>query len=119
MTNSLLTDPEVLEARFPVRLEHFGIRPNSGGAGAYRGGDGATRAIRFLEPMAVSLLAGRRAVPPPGLNGGADGQAGSQSVTRADGSHAEFDGRCTLDVEPGDLIEIRTPGGGGFGSAAL
>lgn len=119
MTNSLLTDPEVLEARFPVRLEHFGIRPNSGGAGAYRGGDGAIRAIRFLKPMAVSLLAGRRAVRPPGLNGGADGQAGSQSVTRADGSHAEFDGRCTLDVGPGDLIEIRTPGGGGFGSAAL
>ena len=115
MTNSLLTDPEVLEARFPVRLERFGIRAESGGNGAYRGGDGAVRAIRFLEPMAVSLLAGRRVVCPPGLSGGEDGESGSQSVTRADGSHAEFDGRCTLEVGAGDRIEINTPGGGGFG----
>ena len=115
MTNSLLTDPEVLEARFPVRLEHFGIRAESGGKGAYRGGDGAVRAIQFLEPMAVSLLSGRRVVCPPGLSGGDDGESGSQSVTRADGSHAEFDGRCTLEVGAGDRIEINTPGGGGFG----
>ena len=85
MTNSRLTDPEVLEWRFPVRLESFGIRPGSGGDGAYRGGHGAVRRVRFLEPMTAAILSGHRAVRPHGLAGGKPGEAGRNSVERADG----------------------------------
>jgi 5-oxoprolinase (ATP-hydrolysing) len=116
MTNSRLTDPEILERRFPVRLERFAIRPGSGGQGGHRGGDGAVRALRFLAPMQVSLLATHRQHPPRGLAGGGDGAPGAQRVIRADGETVELPGCFTLSVAYGDVVEIETPGGGGFGA---
>ena len=116
MTNSRLTDPEVLEQRFPVRLDHFGIRRHSGGAGRRRGGDGVERRIRFLEPLTVSLLSGRRRVPPYGLAGGDAGKPGDNQLLRASGERHTLAGVCTVDVGPDDVIVIRTPGGGGFGA---
>ncbi len=115
MTNSRLTDPEVLEWRFPVLLERFGIRRGSGGAGRYRGGDGAVRRVRFLEPMSASILAGHRRVPPYGLAGGAPGAPGRNWVERADGrvEHLPAQGRADLDA--GEVFVIETPGGGGYG----
>ena len=116
MTNSLLTDPEVLEARFPVRLESFGIRSGSGGAGRWRGGDGGRRRIRFLEPMTVSLLANSRIVPPFGLAGGGPGAPGRAWVERAAGGVVEELGHvATVAVSAGDALVVETPGGGGFG----
>ena len=116
MTNSRLTDPEILETRFPVRLDGFGIRPDSGGAGQWRGGNGAERRIRFLEPMTVALLANSRQVAPSGLNGGGDGQLGEAWIERVDGSREELAGCDSAEIEPGDLLVLRTPGGGGFGA---
>jgi 5-oxoprolinase (ATP-hydrolysing) len=116
MTNSRLTDPEVLEWRHPVRLESFAIRRGSGGRGRHRGGDGVERRIRFLEPMTVSLLANRRRVPPFGLAGGASGARGEDWIERADGRREPLAGCVSLQVGPGDLLVIRTPGGGGFGT---
>ncbi len=118
MTNSRLTDPEILERRFPVRLERFALRPGSGGAGVHRGGEGTVRALRFLGPMQVSLLSTHRQHPPRGLAGGADGAAGAQRVIRADGEAVELPGCFTLSVACGDVVEIETPGGGGFGAPA-
>ena len=118
MTNSLLTDPEVLEARFPVRLERFAVRRGSGGAGRQRGGDGVVRMLRFLEPMTVSVLSGRRAVAPHGLEGGADGAPGRNTLLRADGTDVDLGGTATVEVGAGDRLRIETPGGGGYGSAA-
>ncbi|MFF9407934.1 hydantoinase B/oxoprolinase family protein [Streptomyces anandii] len=115
MTNSRLTDPEVLEWRLPVRLEEFAIRHGSGGAGSLRGGDGAVRRIRFLEPMTVSTLSQHRRVPPYGMAGGEPGALGSGRVERADGTVVELGGSDSADVAPGDVLVVETPGGGGYG----
>ena len=117
MTNSRLTDPEILERRFPVRLETFHIRSGSGGAGRRRGGDGAVRRIRFLKSMQAALLSTRRQHAPQGLDGGGDALAGRQRLILADGAVKELAGCFAIDVGPGDAIEIETPGGGGFGPA--
>ena len=115
MTNSRLTDPEVLESRFPVLLEEFAIRRGSGGAGAQRGGDGAVRRLRFLEPMQAGLLSNRRRVPPFGLAGGQPGALGTGRVERADGSVEVLGATASVAVGAGDVIVIETPGGGGYG----
>ncbi|MBU1375612.1 MAG: hydantoinase B/oxoprolinase family protein [Alphaproteobacteria bacterium] len=115
MTNSRLTDPEILERRFPVRVEAFGVRANSGGAGARRGGDGALRRIRFLAPMEAALLSSRRENAPQGLAGGGPGSAGRQRLIATSGAATELPGCFSVTVELGDLIEIETPGGGGYG----
>jgi 5-oxoprolinase (ATP-hydrolysing) len=115
MTNSRLTDPEILEARLPVRLEEFSIRVGSGGKGAHHGGDGVVRRVTFLEPMRANILANRRRVPPRGLNGGADALPGRNWVERADGSVEQLTATDWADVDVGDQFIIETPGGGGFG----
>jgi 5-oxoprolinase (ATP-hydrolysing) len=115
MTNSRLTDPEVLEWRFPVRLESFSVRRGSGGRGEWRGGDGAVRCVRFLEPMTAAILSGHRLVRPHGLAGGQAGEAGRNSVLRADGSRQELGPSDRVEMRPGDCIVIETPGGGGYG----
>ncbi|MFF4763230.1 hydantoinase B/oxoprolinase family protein [Streptomyces sp. NPDC001292] len=115
MTNSRLTDPEVLEWRLPVRLEEFAVRRGSGGAGRWRGGDGAVRRIRFLEPMTVSTLCQHRRVRPYGMAGGEPGALGANRVERADGTVAELGGSDSADVAPGDVLVVETPGGGGYG----
>jgi 5-oxoprolinase (ATP-hydrolysing) len=117
MTNSRLTDPEILERRFPVRLERFAQRHGSGGSGARRGGDGVVRRVRFLAPMQAALLASRRLHAPQGLAGGGPGLAGRQRLIAADGTVTELPGCFSLEAQPGDAIEIETPGGGGFGPA--
>jgi 5-oxoprolinase (ATP-hydrolysing) len=116
MTNSRLTDPEILESRFPVLLEEFSVRAGSGGTGRHRGGDGALRRIRFLEDMTAGILSNRRIVPPFGLAGGAPGGAGSARVERADGSVEQLGPTATAQLEAGDAFVIETPGGGGFGA---
>jgi 5-oxoprolinase (ATP-hydrolysing) len=116
MTNSRLTDPEVLERRFPVLLRQFGIRRGSGGAGRWRGGDGAVRRIQFTEPMVVSTLSGHRRVAPYGMAGGAPGGLGRNRVERADGNTVELAGCDSTEVQPGDTLVIETPGGGGYGT---
>jgi 5-oxoprolinase (ATP-hydrolysing) len=118
MTNSRLTDPEILERRFPVRMEAFAIRRGSGGQGARRGGDGAYRRIRFLAPMEAALLSTRREHPPAGLAGGGAGQPGRQRLIDASGAAKDLPGCFSITVRPGEAIEIETPGGGGFGPAA-
>ena len=115
MTNSRLTDPEVLETRLPVRLEQFAIRRSSGGQGAHRGGDGVIRAMTFLEPMRANILANRRRVAPRGIEGGADAQPGRNWVERTDGTVEMLSATGYADLEPGDRFVIETPGGGGFG----
>ena len=115
MTNSRLTDPEVLEWRFPVRLESFKIRPGSGGAGQYHGGNGTERRLRFLEPMSANILAGHRKVPPYGLAGGEPGKTGGNRVEHANGETTELSSTGRVEVEKGDLFIIETPGGGGYG----
>jgi 5-oxoprolinase (ATP-hydrolysing) len=114
MTNSRLTDPEVLEWRYPVRLESYAIRRGSGGPGRWHGGAGGTRRIRFLEPMTVTTLSGHRRVPAFGLAGGAPGALGRHWVERADGSVTEMRGCDSVKLEPGDTFILETPGGGGF-----
>jgi 5-oxoprolinase (ATP-hydrolysing) len=118
MTNSRLTDPEVLEWRFPVRLESYEIRPGSGGAGRYRGGSGGSRRLRFLEPMTVALLSSHRRVPPYGMAGGQPGELGRQWIERSDGTTTQVAGRDSVDVGAGDVFVIETPGGGGYGPPA-
>ena len=118
MTNSLLTDPEVLEMRFPVRLERFTVRRGSGGAGRQPGGDGVVREIRFLEPMTVSVLSGRRRVAPHGLAGGEPGAPGRNTLLRADGTEEDLGGTATVEVAAGDRLRVETPGGGGYGPPA-
>ena len=115
MTNSRLTDPEVLEWRFPVVLENFAIRRGSGGAGRHRGGDGVVRRVRFEVPMTAAILANRRRVAPFGLAGGQPGLAGENHVERCDGRIERFGATHRIEVGPGDVFEIATPGGGGFG----
>ncbi|MEV4450531.1 hydantoinase B/oxoprolinase family protein [Streptomyces mirabilis] len=115
MTNSRLTDPEILEWRLPVQLEEFAVRPGSGGAGRWSGGDGAVRRIRFQQPMTVSTLSQHRRVPPYGMAGGEPGALGANRVERADGTVTELGASDTADVGPGDVLVIETPGGGGYG----
>jgi 5-oxoprolinase (ATP-hydrolysing) len=117
MTNTRMTDPEVLELRYPVRLEEFSIRRGSGGAGRWRGGDGSRRKIRFLRPMQAVIVASRRNVAPHGLQGGADGAAGRQWVERADGRIEVIAGNTgSAELAAGDAFVLETPGGGGWGS---
>ncbi|MCH8863115.1 MAG: hydantoinase B/oxoprolinase family protein, partial [Proteobacteria bacterium] len=115
MTNSRLTDPEVLEWRYPVLLEEFSVRRGSGGAGRWRGGDGVVRKIRFLEAMDAAILSSHREIPPPGLAGGAPGAVGKNSIERADGSVEALQGADSVALKAGDAILIETPGGGGYG----
>ena len=118
MTNTRMTDPEILELRYPVRLEEFAIRRGSGGAGRWHGGDGSRRRIRFLHPMEAVIVASRRNVPPHGLQGGADGAAGRQWVERADGSIQWLGGSDSAHLAAGEVLGIETPGGGGWGVAS-
>jgi 5-oxoprolinase (ATP-hydrolysing) len=115
MTNSRLTDPEVLEWRYPVRLESYEIRRDSGGAGRWPGGNGGRRRIRFLEPMTVSVLSGHRRVPPYGMAGGEPGALGRHWVRRLDGSTSAMRGCDSVQVAAGEVFVIETPGGGGYG----
>ncbi|MBW0007571.1 MAG: hydantoinase B/oxoprolinase family protein, partial [Sphingomonas sp.] len=115
MTNSRLTDPEILETRLPVRLDQFAIRRGSGGPGAHKGGDGVVRAVTFLQPMRANILANRRRVPPSGIEGGADAQPGRNWVERTDGTVEMLSATAYAEVQPGDRFVIETPGGGGFG----
>jgi 5-oxoprolinase (ATP-hydrolysing) len=117
MTNSRLTDPEVLEWRFPVVLDRFAIRRGSGGAGRFPGGDGVERRIRFLAPMTVAILSGHRSVPPPGLAGGGAGATGRTRIVRADGRVETLASADRRQVGPGDVFWLETPGGGGYGRA--
>ncbi|MFO1035274.1 MAG: hydantoinase B/oxoprolinase family protein [Geminicoccaceae bacterium] len=117
MTNTRLTDPEVLELRYPVLLESHRIRRGTGGKGRHHGGDGTERRVRFLEPMSAALLSNHRKVPPFGLHGGEPGAVGEQWVERTDGSFEPQEGRFRAEIGAGDVIVIRTPAGGGYGPA--
>jgi 5-oxoprolinase (ATP-hydrolysing) len=117
MTNSRLTDPEVLELRYPVLLREFRIRTDSGGRGRYRGGSGTVRRLEFREAMTASILSNHRRIRPFGLNGGEPGQPGTTRVCHPDGSQVVLAATASVAVAPGDQIVIETPGGGGFGSA--
>ena len=115
MTNTRSTDPEILEARFPVRLEEYSIRKNSGGKGMFNGGDGVTRKLRFLEPMTVTTLCSHRKVQPFGLNGGEPGQCGKEWLEKED-CKIDLKGNDSCEVSVNDLFVMQTPGGGGYGS---
>jgi 5-oxoprolinase (ATP-hydrolysing) len=115
MTNSRLTDPEILEFRFPVRLESYEIRQGSGGAGRWRGGNGGTRKVRFLEPMTAAILSNNRIHAPFGMAGGEPGKRGRNTVLRSDGTVETLGHIGKVDMGPGDVFVIETPGGGGFG----
>jgi len=117
MTNSRMTDPEVLEFRYPVRVEEHSIRQGSGGAGKWRGGPGALRRVRFLEKMTAGILSGHRIIPPYGMAGGGDGEVGRNWVERVDGSVASLAGSDETICEPGDVFVVQTPTGGGYGAA--
>lgn len=118
MTNTRMTDPEILELRYPVRLLDFSIRHGSGGVGRWRGGDGAVRRLEFLEPMTAVIVASRRNVSPFGLAGGHDGAPGRQWVERVNGDHTPLASSGRAELEAGDIFVIETPGGGGYGVAA-
>ncbi len=118
MTNSRLTDPEILESRFPVRIERFAIRRGSGGAGLHSGGDGVSREITFLAPMQANILANRRRVPPGGICHGADALPGINRVVRKDGTIEDLPACATVAMQAGDRFVIDTPGGGGYGEKA-
>jgi 5-oxoprolinase (ATP-hydrolysing) len=115
MTNSRLTDPEVLESRHPVLVREFRYRRGSGGAGARRGGDGLVRAIEFRAPMTAAILSNHRRIAPFGLAGGSDGATGITRVLRASGQTEILPACAAVDIGPGDAVVIETPGGGGFG----
>jgi 5-oxoprolinase (ATP-hydrolysing) len=117
MTNSRLTDPEVLEFRFPVRLESYELRKGSGGAGRWKGGDGGVRRVRFLEEMTASILSNGRKYGSFGMAGGLPGQVGINRVIRTDGKVEELGHIGQAEMKPGDIFEIHTPGGGGYGDA--
>ena len=115
MTNTRLTDPEVLETRYPVLLKLFKIKRGSGGNGKWRGGDGIERQITCLEKMDVSILSGRRIVAPQGLNGGSNGLTGKNMIQRQNGSYEELSGSTQFECHPYETIIIETPSGGGYG----
>jgi 5-oxoprolinase (ATP-hydrolysing) len=119
MTNTRLTDPEVIERRYPVRVREFRIREGSGGNGQHHGGDGVVRRLEFLRPLTVSMLSERRAAFAPfGLNAGNDGAKGRNTLQRASSAQIEdLGGKFAIEVQPGDVLTIETPGGGGFGPA--
>ncbi|MDA0763387.1 MAG: hydantoinase B/oxoprolinase family protein [Proteobacteria bacterium] len=119
MTNTRSTDPEILESRFPVRLEEFSIRKNSGGKGKFNGGDGATRKLRFLEPMIVTTLCSHRRVPPFGVDGGQPGECGKEWLEKKDGTSIKLQGNDSCNVEIDDLFVMETPSGGGFGAVQI
>ena len=116
MTNTRMTDPEVLETRFPVRVDEFSIRQGSGGAGAFKGGDGIVRRLRFLEPMTVTVLTSHRVVPPHGAAGGGTGALGENRVVRVNGRVDRLQGNDETQVVAGDVFVMKTPGGGGYGT---
>jgi 5-oxoprolinase (ATP-hydrolysing) len=116
MTNTRLTDPEVLEWRHPIRVETFRIRNNSGGAGRWPGGDGVERRLRFLRPMTAAILAGSRRVRPFGLAGGGAAQPGRTWVERGDGSRTALSFADETNVAAGEIVGVETPGGGGYGA---
>jgi 5-oxoprolinase (ATP-hydrolysing) len=116
MTNTRLTDPEIFERRFPASVEEFAIRRNSGGSGKHRGGDGVVRRLKFLRPLTLSVLAQRRGPHPPyGTAGGQPGATGRNLLVRSDGTQIELPGITQIQVDPGDTLTIKTPGGGGYG----
>jgi 5-oxoprolinase (ATP-hydrolysing) len=115
MTNTRATDPEILEYRYPVRLDRFSIRKSSGGSGKWIGGNGLIREITFLEPVQLSVLTQHRVVPPYGLNGGKPGQKGNQKIIRANGTEVNLKWKDAIDLNPGDTLRLETPGGGGYG----
>ncbi|PQM67647.1 MAG: hypothetical protein CML70_07810 [Rhodobacterales bacterium] len=115
MTNSRLTDPEILESRFPVVLENFSIRKNSGGSGIAKGGNGVIRNIRFLQRMSLAIISGHRQVPPPGLNGGGAGKVGKSTVYKSNGKKIILKPCDKITLERDDILQIETPGGGGCG----
>ncbi|MCB2153390.1 hydantoinase B/oxoprolinase family protein [bacterium] len=115
MTNTRITDPEVLEHRYPVRVERFAIRTGSGGAGQFRGGDGAVRELRFLEPVQVSLLTQHRVERPFGMEGGEPGQIGRQRIVKSDGSVCSLSPSASIELQVNDRLIVETPGGGGYG----
>jgi 5-oxoprolinase (ATP-hydrolysing) len=118
MTNTRLTDPEVIERRYPVRVREFSIRRGSGGGGSHRGGDGIVRRLEFLRELEVSLLHQRRGpYPPYGLAGGQPGAVGRNTLTRADGRVEPLSNLAQFTAHPGDILTIETPGGGGYGPA--
>ena len=116
MTNTRITDVEIFERRYPVIVRRFALRPNSGGKGKFKGGDGVIREIEFRSPVKVSLLTERRSMAPYGLEGGEPGERGVNLFTRkADGVTVNVGGKCLLSAERGDLLTLLTPGGGGYG----
>jgi 5-oxoprolinase (ATP-hydrolysing) len=115
MTNTRLTDPEILESRYPVLIERFAIRRGSGGKGRWKSGDGTLRVIRFLEPMRGAILSGFRRLRPFGLEGGEPGEAGRNVLRRSDGREQDLGGSAAFTVEAGDAVVIATPTGGGVG----
>ncbi|MEE2971793.1 MAG: hydantoinase B/oxoprolinase family protein, partial [Planctomycetota bacterium] len=117
MTNTRITDPEVLEVRYPLRLEEFSIRRGSGGDGRHRGGDGVVRVLTALRPLRGSLLGQHRIEGPRGLHQGEDGASGSARIERVDGPHDALPGIAAFDLAVGDRLVVETPGGGGFGPA--
>ena len=119
MTNSLLTDPEILETRYPVQLESFSLRVDSGGKGKYTGGNGVIRRIKFLEPMTANILASHRLIPPFGLHGGENGKVGKTWIKRENGTEENLGNTATVEMKAGDIFVIETPGGGGFGSLTI
>jgi 5-oxoprolinase (ATP-hydrolysing) len=118
MTNTRMTDPEVLETRFPVRVDEFSIRSKSGGAGQWSGGNGIIRKLRFLQDMTVTVLSSHRQIPPHGTAGGEAGKTGENSVIRADGTHVALRGNDAVKMSAGDVFVLKSPGGGGYGPKA-
>ncbi|HEY4213460.1 MAG TPA: hydantoinase B/oxoprolinase family protein [Steroidobacteraceae bacterium] len=116
MTNTRITDPEILEMRYPVRVEQFAVRRGSGGPGRHRGGDGVVRAIRALEPLTATIVSSRRTVAPFGLSGGGSGALGDQWVIRTEGTRQPLRGSDRVELNAGDVVVIATPGGGGYGT---
>jgi 5-oxoprolinase (ATP-hydrolysing) len=117
MTNSRLTDPEVLERRFPVLLREFSLRPGSGGTGEFRGGDGLVREVEFRAAMTAGILANHRRIAPFGLAGGAPGRTGRNLLLRRDGRSEALQATAEVALDAGDRLRIETPGGGGYGAA--
>ncbi|MTJ32180.1 hydantoinase B/oxoprolinase family protein [Aphanizomenon sp. UHCC 0183] len=115
MTNSRLTDPEVLETRYPIQVESFSLRSDSGGKGKYTGGNGVIRRLKFLEPMTANILSSHRLIPPFGLDGGESGKVGRNWIKRENGTEENLGNTATVEMQSGDVFIIETPGGGGFG----